>query len=1207
MIINNTTGTALSTAFNNAIDSNVLSQRARVTIDWSDSRHLENTVGSNIESVAATTNDAHASTVKGSLGYFCGPAQAANGWERQGYLWGVAGAKDVNGHVIRADGNWSAMPDEDKMKYEFGWWSGTRSNASGGFTTDPYVQLDFDSARVTHIKVNTSEYYGQVSSIKVEYKKAGESSWTVHSASASIVAGSYSYESAINNEDFMDLIGIKITALATRNKEDYARFNEIVPIYREDVSNYITALDVSKVHTLHNSSLPIGATAANNGSIKMDNTSRRFSPFSTSGVGKYVRKDVKINIDMGVLVDEANNTYEYVPMGSYWVDNWDMSADMQISGQFRDFTKFLSEFLIDDGFLIQDVLAGKAVHDLVLKSNFPKGDVNYLKRFDDEVIERGGVLHYSFRDGNAFNEAIATNTAEDGVWAHWWNKSQEKWTQIEGISKEYDALRDTVKNINTAETPLVREIVSVASGDALNISGLNNGSAGVFASAQTSGGNPYHINARFYTHFVPSSTASTQFKFTVKNGGVKVRMDDVLILDEYTNMDGQSNVDKVYTVDVGSLRAGAAYKIVIDYYHWLGTQKLVWQYATGGSYTDVQTSNTKLAVTKDSIGIRDHDTDHYNHGVYTDSAAAVALNNGETGMVSNSDSRSSLFSNSGNSNYQHVVVPYDASYNLALSTAENYTGEYSIEVLAQFDDPIGGKGVYAGNIDNANSATKGIGLFHTSAANGVYLRDGSATLTVSNNVTTDFSSSKWTHIVATYDGTTLKYYVNGALKGSAVGSGHTSWASQSFNIGKSTDDSSGSSADYYFDGNFDECVLYNEALTADEVLQNYYVINMKELPVYDHLFGDSVDVFSLMQEITTADLGMFYFNEYNKFNYYHYNRFYEDFIDEHASVQKSISDELFIMSGSTPIDIQANKITITVNNPTLEAVGKQPIWRAPSPTTVTVAGLAGDMDATQISVSVTTTDGEYPWYDSGYFRIDDEIMQYNSKTSNSLDGLKRGMFGTAAAIHTAVVDGVTTKVREVKYFAIKYSQAPALDVRIPLIAAIASERTPLVYLDVWEPTPFGAELVISATNDVKIGDLVYIEGKNKDLGLDYYASIAGVPINVKSSSEQVVQQSESNSPSIRKYGLKAIEITNKFITSATWADILATFIRDKFQDVIMILSIDIAGVPQLQLGDRIKIEAFDNLSIANKEYWVIEISNSFNGALTQQLKLREAS
>jgi len=553
------------------------------------------------------------------------------------------------------------------------------------------------------------------------------------------------------------------------------------------------------------------------------------------------------------------------------------------------------------------------------------------------------------------------------------------------------------------------------------------------------------------------------------------------------------------------------------------------------------------------------------------------------------------------------VVPYDASYNLALSTSDNYTGEYSIEVLAQFDDPIGGKGVYAGNIDNADDATKGIGLFHTSAANGVYLRDGSATLTVSNDVTTDFSSSKWTHVVATYDGTTLKYYINGALIGSTTGSGHTSWASQSFKIGKSTDDSSGSSVDYYFDGNFDECALYNKALTADEVLENYYVINMKEIPIYDHLFGDETDIFNLMQDISTADLGMFWFDEYNKFNYHHYNRFYETFIDQHAVVQKSISDELFIVAGSTPIDLQANKVTIIISNPMLEAVGRQGIWRAPSPTTMTVAGLTGNMDATQTSVSVTTTDGEYPWYDSAYFKIDNEIMQYNSKTSHSFEGVKRGLFGTVADTHTAIVSGVTTKVRETKYFSLKYSQAPALDVRYPLIAIIDFESPTLGYIDVWEPTPFGGELVISATNDVEIGDLVYVEGKNAILGLDYFASVAGIPINFKSSSEQVVEQSESNHPSIKKYGLKSIEIANKFITSATWADTLAKFIRDKFQDVIMVLSVDIAGIPQLQLGDRVKVDAFDNLSIANKEYWVIEISNSFDGHLKQQLQLREAS
>jgi hypothetical protein len=194
--------------------------------------------------------------------------------------------------------------------------------------------------------------------------------------------------------------------------------------------------------------------------------------------------------------------------------------------------------------------------------------------------------------------------------------------------------------------------------------------------------------------------------------------------------------------------------------------------------------------------------------------------------------------------------------------------DYSVEVLAQFDEVVGGKGVYAGNIDDAHSATKGIGLFLTSAANGVYLRDGSQTLTATYADNAAFSSSLWTHVVATYDGTTLNYYVNGVLKASATGSGHTSWASQNFLVAKSTDSSSGSSVSYYFDGKFDELVIYNNALSAAEVLENYYVINMKEIPIYSYLWGNSTDIFNLMQEIATADLGMFYFDENNKFNYH---------------------------------------------------------------------------------------------------------------------------------------------------------------------------------------------------------------------------------------------------------------------------------------------------------------------------------------------------
>ncbi len=57
----------------------------------------------------------------------------------------------------------------------------------------------------------------------------------------------------------------------------------------------------------------------------------------------------------------------------------------------------------------------------------------------------------------------------------------------------------------------------------------------------------------------------------------------------------------------------------------------------------------------------------------------------------------------------------------------------------------------------------------------------------------------------------------------------------------------------------------------------------------------------------------------------------------------------------------------------------------------------------------------------------------------------------------------------------------------------------------------------------------------------------------------------------------------------------------------MVLQVRTAGLPQLQLGDRIKIGTFDNLSISNKEYWVIQIDTAFDGGISQTLTLREAT
>src|ERR1041385_6534257 len=90
---------------------------------------------------------------------------------------------------------------------------------------------------------------------------------------------------------------------------------------------------------------------------------------------------------------------------------------------------------------------------------------------------------------------------------------------------------------------------------------------------------------------------------------------------------------------------------------------------------------------------------------------------------------------------------------------------------------------------------------------------------VSTNITLD--TSKWYHVVATFDGTNLKLYLNGALGQSAPIAG-TARANTNSAIplafGARSD---GSQGFFEYAGDLDECAVYTSALSASQVLTHY--------------------------------------------------------------------------------------------------------------------------------------------------------------------------------------------------------------------------------------------------------------------------------------------------------------------------------------------------------------------------------------------------
>ena len=86
--------------------------------------------------------------------------------------------------------------------------------------------------------------------------------------------------------------------------------------------------------------------------------------------------------------------------------------------------------------------------------------------------------------------------------------------------------------------------------------------------------------------------------------------------------------------------------------------------------------------------------------------------------------------------------------------------------------------------------------------------------------TTDLSLNTWTHVAAVFNGSTVKFYVNGSLTNTQSASVTMDTATTGFVIGSSNNN------ERYFDGSLDELRVYDRAISDDEVAQ------LAQVPTY---------------------------------------------------------------------------------------------------------------------------------------------------------------------------------------------------------------------------------------------------------------------------------------------------------------------------------------------------------------------------------------
>ena len=898
------------------------------------------------------------------------------------------------------------------------------------------------------------------------------------------------------------------------------------------------------------------------------------------------------------------DTFEYVNVGTFYIEDISSTTNgMDVNISLNDRFKFLNDKILDKGFFRLDSTVPDSLRDLMLVGNFPRNKFKSLGRFSDGAGVKGAILQLKCDDESRNNAALLPY---QGVRVRVYQppsgfESTVKDLQIDAYEKQMSDL-DKALGLTGSITPTYVDNFATT-----DLTGLGSGFArhGFF-------------NGVMDGFYIPKFTnASCEVGISYTWGGARLFIDDNLVINSWNNSTSAKYASGVY-----NFTAGVPYKIRLEFFHTYGSIfgsyiGFLVSMSTGAARTVIGSSELLTNIVSDNIGSRDPSLTvgsagrncNRNSGIPSQyvsfrNPSAIDWNTLDSSIVlSNTLSVGAVNS--------FVRVPYHASWNASLSSSYPST-DWSIEVLMKSPSgALGASGEYISNWSNGSSTT-GFEFFYISSTNhGFRIKSAAATTITATSSIAMPDTTGWNHIVATYNTftNTVYYYVNGVLNVSAVVTASTPvWGTNDLTFGgrgsgftsgigvvKPTSSVSVNGINLHVD----EFNIYARTLSSSDVLDRYKETKIKEIRKFPFLFGFNESVFQSMQNISFADLGRVYIDEGENFVYEHYYAFFEPTIAQHANVQQSFADSNFIIDADIKKTLQVNSVVVKVAGTSSSLVDTQPIWRAPSPTTLGVLSLMANVDSVANTVVASSFD-LVPFPKAGYVVVDKEIMKYSGITQTAFTGVERGVLNSTASAH---VSGA--KVREVKWFNFEYDKHPVLSVKSPFITGILFEDPDEIDVFTWEASPFKANLVIAASDTVDANTVVFAEGTDPVSKKVSFLSVAGVPVQIVQNKTQIQEQKAVNSENRRKFGLKEVVIESPFINDVSQAQELASFIISKLAEPIPIMSMNTVLTPKIQVGDRIRITSLDQFSIVDSDFWVSSISVSVGSGYSQQLELRK--
>lgn len=381
-----------------------------------------------------------------SVNKFYDPLQLINGQKESTVTWAVLDAVDENGNVLTANGDYYLSEHSASLEYtdyEYGWWSKNKSDGSGNFAASAYpsVYLTFDGINCNAIDIYSTNKYGPINNFNLYYEYSTDNGVTyqwssvITKASANITSlgnGSYIYSLAST----MKIRAMQIFITSTLYPNDVARIEELSPRWTEDISSSIVSMNINKKRENYDSSVPLGATAANTAEIVLDNTNLRFNPQNTSS-DLYGLLSPNIKFVTGYnYTTTSGSSPEYIQQGIFYSDTWGIdSSSMTVSTSLRDFSGKLQDSMVTDGYIASNITASQAIADLAVRSGVPRSKLNIDYNYATQVALDKPSAFWRFNETQLDQNALYFDS-HLYLYSHPFNDLLMSATDVPGVKKD---------------------------------------------------------------------------------------------------------------------------------------------------------------------------------------------------------------------------------------------------------------------------------------------------------------------------------------------------------------------------------------------------------------------------------------------------------------------------------------------------------------------------------------------------------------------------------------------------------------------------------------------------------------------------------------------------------------------------------------------------------------------------------------------------